>query len=59
MTNLTPFGLLILGVVAIVTIAGLEAYAIYKGIDGALLAIAVGLIAGIAGYIAPLPTKKS
>ncbi len=59
MTNLTPFGLLILGVIAIVAIAGLEAYAIYKGIDGALLAIAVGLIAGIAGYIAPLPTKKS
>lgn len=58
MSNLTPFGLLILGITAIVAIAGLEAYAIYKGVNGTLLAAALALIAGIAGYIAPSPTQK-
>ena len=58
MPNLTPFGLLILGVVAIAAIAGLEAWAIHNGIDGVALAAAVALIAGIAGYIAPSPTQK-
>lgn len=37
-------------IVAIICIGGLEAFAIYQGIDGAALGIAVGAIAGIAGY---------
>jgi len=48
----------LLGIIAILAIAGLEAYAISQGIDGTALAGALALIAGIAGYIAPSPLSK-
>ena len=48
----------LLGLVAILAIAGLEAFAIHSGIDGTVLAGALALIAGIAGYIMPSPLQK-
>lgn len=36
--------------VAIVCIAGLEAYALYQRIDGAVISLAFAAIAGIAGF---------
>lgn len=46
--------------IAIMAIGGLEGLAIYKGIDGKSLGIAIAAIAGLAGYkIRDLfPTKK-
>lgn len=37
-------------IVAIVCIAGLEAFAIFQGINGATLGIVVAAIAGLGGY---------
>lgn len=37
-------------IVVIVCIAGLEALAMLLGIDGAMLALAIGALAGLAGY---------
>ncbi len=48
----------LLGLVAILAIAGLEAFAISQGMDSVALAGALALIAGIAGYIMPSPLQK-
>jgi len=45
-------------IVAILAIVGLELYAISHGINGATLAIVVGVIAGLGGYVAPHKTPK-
>lgn len=37
-------------IVAIVCIAGLEALALAKGVDGALMGIVIAAIAGLGGY---------
>ena len=37
-------------IVAMVCIAGLEAFAISQGINGAILSLAVAAIAGLGGY---------
>lgn len=37
-------------ITAIAAIAGLEAYAIHQGIDGAILGIVITAIAGLGGY---------
>lgn len=58
MNNMTPLGKLTLAMTAIGAIVGLEIYAISQGIDGTLLAGALALIAGLAGYIIPSPTQK-
>lgn len=44
-------------IVAIVAIVILEGIAIWKGIDGALLGIAIASIAGLGGYIAGTAKK--
>lgn len=41
---------MLLPIIAIVVIGGLEAIAIYKGIDGKALALTIAAIAGLAGY---------
>ena len=48
-------------ILAIIIIGGLEGIALYKGIDGKGLSVAIAAIAGLAGYkIRDLwPTKKS
>lgn len=38
-------------VVAIASITILELYALYQGVDGQALSLAVGAIAGLGGYI--------
>ena len=58
MSNMPPLSQLTLAMTAIGAIAGLEACAISKGIDGTLLAGALALIAGLAGYIIPSPSQK-
>lgn len=37
-------------ITAIVCITGLEGYALYLGVDGAILALAVAAVAGLGGY---------
>ncbi|MBA7640079.1 hypothetical protein ES703_47744 [subsurface metagenome] len=37
-------------VVAIICIAGLEALALVKGVDGAMMGIVIAAIAGLGGY---------
>ena len=37
-------------IIAIIAITLLEAFAIWKGIDGALLSIVIAAIAGLGGY---------
>lgn len=44
-------------IVAIVAILALEGWAIYQGINGAMLALAVAAIAGLGGYAIKLPKK--
>lgn len=46
-------------VVAILAIAGLDALALSKGHNGALLSSAIGLIAGLAGYVGGLYTQPA
>ncbi len=36
--------------VAMLCIAGLEAYALYLGVDGVILSLAVAVIAGLGGF---------
>ena len=43
--------------VSILAIAGIEVVALLKGVDGALMVLAVGAIAGLAGYVIPSPVK--
>jgi len=46
-------------IIAIISIATLEAIALLKGIDGALFGIAIAAISGLGGYqIKSLQTKK-
>lgn len=45
-------------VTAIVMLALLEGFALYKGVDGLILATVVGAIAGIAGFTLPSILKK-
>ena len=42
---------------AIVCITVIEMYALSMGINGVLLTIVIGIIAGMAGYILPSPIK--
>ena len=42
-------------IAAIFTIGVIEVVALLKGIDGALMVLAVGAIAGLAGYVVPSP----
>lgn len=42
--------LIIVPIVAIVCIVGLEAYALYQGINGAVLGIVMAAVAGLGGY---------
>lgn len=42
-------------ITAIICIAALEAIALSKGINGAMLTLAVAVIAGIAGVVIPTP----
>ena len=44
--------------VAIVSLVALEAYAISQGFNGTNLKIVVGIVAGLAGWTIPFPTKK-
>jgi len=44
-------------IAAILAIMVLEGFALYQGIDNALLSIAVAAIAGIAGYAIPIRKK--
>jgi len=44
-------------ITAILAIMVLEGFALYQGIDNALLSIAVAAIAGIAGYAIPIRKK--
>lgn len=37
-------------IVAMICITGLEALALYKGIDGALFSLAIAALAGLGGY---------
>lgn len=48
-----------LTLIAILTIATLEAIALMKGIDGAAFGIVIAVIAGLAGYKIKAPTKPS
>ena len=41
---------MILPILAIIIIGGLEALAMYKGVDGKGLALTIAAIAGLAGY---------
>lgn len=43
---------------AIIAIAALEAIALYKGIDGMMLTVVIGAMAGMAGYVIPSPKLK-
>ena len=40
---------------ALICIAGLEVYALSKGINGVLLTAVIGIMAGIAGLMIPTP----
>lgn len=42
--------LIIVPIVAIVAIVGLEAYALYLGINGVVLGLVVAAVAGLGGY---------
>ena len=42
---------------AILAIGAIEIVALFKGIDGALMVLAIAGIAGLAGYIIPSPVK--
>lgn len=46
-----------IAVAAIFAIAAIEITALLKGVDGALLTVAVALIAGLAGFVIPSPVK--
>jgi len=46
-------------IIAIIVIAALEGFALYLGINGALLAGTVAIIAGLGGYTAGKVTKKN
>jgi len=48
-----------LTLIAILTIATLEAIALMKGIDGAAFGIVIAVIAGLAGYKIKPPAKPS
>lgn len=50
-TKVTP-------IIAILVIAGLEAYALSQNIDGVLLAGSIAIIAGLGGYTAKAKLKK-
>ena len=43
---------------AIVSLVALEAYAISQGFNGTNLKIVIGIVAGLAGWVIPFPTKK-
>lgn len=43
--------------ISILAIAAIEIVALLKDIDGALMVLAVGAIAGLAGYVLPSPVK--
>lgn len=43
-------------IVSVIGIIGLEAFALYKGIDGALLTTVIGVLGAIAGVA--IPTEK-
>lgn len=58
MRDLTPFGWLVLGILAIIGIVILETFALHKGIDGVALAGVVAFLAGLAGYSIPGILKK-
>jgi len=45
-------------IAAIICIAGLEALALAKGIDGAIMGIAIAAIAGLGGYEAKILKDK-
>lgn len=45
-------------IIAILVIGALEAYALSKGINGAMLSVSIGLIAGIGGYTAKAKLVK-
>jgi len=47
----------LLAAFAITIIACLEGVALYRGLDGAMLAAIVAVIAGLAGYIMPAREK--
>jgi len=40
-------------IVALICVTALLAFALYQGIDGALLAGGVAVLAGLGGYVAP------
>lgn len=42
--------LIIVPIVAMLCIAGLETYALYLGINGAVLGIVIAAVAGLGGY---------
>lgn len=42
---------------AIFVIGAMEIIALLKGVDGALLTLAMAAIAGLAGYVIPSPIK--
>jgi uncharacterized membrane protein YgaE (UPF0421/DUF939 family) len=48
----------IITVTAIVCITVLEAIALYKGIDGSLMATVIAALAGLGGYTLAQVTKK-
>ena len=42
-------------IVAIITIAAMQMFALWNGINGALLTTTIAVIAGLAGWVAPQP----
>lgn len=50
--------LIIVPIVAILAIVGLEAYALYLGIDGTLLAGSMVIVGGLGGYEAKILRDK-
>ena len=42
--------LIIVPIVAIIAVVGLEVYALYKGINGTMLGLAIMAISGLGGY---------
>lgn len=44
-------------ITAIIALAAIEGIALFKGIDGTLLAAVIAIIAGLAGWIIPSPIK--
>jgi len=45
-------------VTAIICLTGLEALALFKGINGTLFTVIAAIIAGLAGYVVPNPKLK-